>query len=304
MDKFIIGNNPQNISQFVALAHFYVAYDFKLSLCPVIYSVTINIRMGHEMKKSLIKFLAGATITLSMASYSSAAEKITVFAAASLTNAMNEISAQYQKEHKVEVVSSYASSSTLARQIEQGAPANLFISADQQWMDYAIDKHLMVDNTRYTLLGNELVLIAPKDSKIEKVEINKQTDWKKLLDGGRLAVGDPDHVPVGIYAKEALGYLGAWDTVNPLLARTNNVRSGMALVERDEAPLGIVYGSDAVASQKVKVVGIFPADSHKPVEYPMAIVKDQDNKATRDFYEYLKTPAASEVFKRYGFTPR
>ncbi|MGM0937782.1 MAG: molybdate ABC transporter substrate-binding protein [Pseudomonadota bacterium] len=256
------------------------------------------------MKKSLIKFLAGATITLSMASYSSAAEKITVFAAASLTNAMNEISEQYQKEHKVDVVSSYASSSTLARQIEQGAPANLFISADQQWMDYAIDKHLMVDNTRYTLLGNELVLIAPKDSKIEKVEINQQTDWKKLLDGGRLAVGDPDHVPVGIYAKEALGNLGAWDTVNPLLARTNNVRSGMALVERDEAPLGIVYGSDAVASKKVKVVGVFPTDSHKPVEYPMAIVKDQDNKATRDFYEYLKTPAASEVFKRYGFTPR
>ncbi|EMN4130972.1 molybdate ABC transporter substrate-binding protein [Providencia vermicola] len=256
------------------------------------------------MKKSLIKLLAGATITLSMASHSVAAEKITVFAAASLTNAMNEISEQFQKESKVEVVSSYASSSTLARQIEQGAPANLFISADQQWMDYAIDKQLMVENTRYTLLGNELVLIAPKDSKIEKVDINKQTDWKKLLDGGRLAVGDPDHVPVGIYAKEALNYLGAWDTVNPMLARTNNVRSGMALVERDEAPLGIVYGSDAVASQKVKVVGIFPADSHKPVEYPMAIVKDQDNKATRDFYEYLKTPAASEVFKRYGFTPR
>ncbi|MCK1142637.1 molybdate ABC transporter substrate-binding protein [Providencia stuartii] len=239
-----------------------------------------------------------------MASHSVAAEKITVFAAASLTNAMNEISEQFQKESKIEVVSSYASSSTLARQIEQGAPANLFISADQQWMDYAIDKQLMVENTRYTLLGNELVLIAPKDSKIEKVDINKQTDWKKLLDGGRLAVGDPDHVPVGIYAKEALNYLGAWDTVNPMLARTNNVRSGMALVERDEAPLGIVYGSDAVASQKVKVVGIFPADSHKPVEYPMAIVKDQDNKATRDFYEYLKTPAASEVFKRYGFTPR
>ncbi|USB38923.1 molybdate ABC transporter substrate-binding protein [Providencia vermicola] len=239
-----------------------------------------------------------------MASHSVAAEKITVFAAASLTNAMNEISEQFQKESKIEVVSSYASSSTLARQIEQGAPANLFISADQQWMDYAIDKQLMVENTRYTLLGNELVLIAPKDSKIEKVDINKQTDWKKLLDGGRLAVGDPDHVPVGIYAKEALNYLGAWDTVNPMLARTNNVRSGMALVERDEAPLGIVYGSDAVASQKVKVVGIFPSDSHKPVEYPMAIVKDQDNKATRDFYEYLKTPAASEVFKRYGFTPR
>lgn len=256
------------------------------------------------MKKLSGKLLAGAIISFALVSQSMASEKITVFAAASLTNALNEISAQYKQEKQADVVASYASSSTLARQIEQGAPANLFISADQQWMNYAIDKHLMVENTRYTLLGNELVLIAPKDSKIEKVEINKQTDWKKLLDGGRLAVGDPEHVPVGIYAKEALSYLGAWDTVNPLLARTNNVRSGMALVERDEAPLGIVYGSDAVASQKVKVVGIFPADSHKPVEYPMAIVKDQDNQATRDFYEYLKTPAASEVFKRYGFTPR
>lgn len=256
------------------------------------------------MKKGLVSLLAGATLTLTMASHSFAADKITVFAAASLTNALNEISEQYKKEAKVDVVASYASSSTLARQIEQGAPANLFISADQQWMDYAIDKKLMVDDTRYTLLGNELVLIAPKDSKLDKVEINKQTDWKKLLDGGRLAVGDPDHVPVGIYAKEALGNLGAWETVDPLLARTNNVRSGMALVERQEAPLGIVYGSDAVASQKVKVVGVFPADTHKPVEYPTAIVKDQDNKATRDYYEYLKTPAASEVFKRYGFEPR
>lgn len=256
------------------------------------------------MKKGLVSLLAGATLTLTMASHSFAADKITVFAAASLTNALNEISEQYKKDTQVEVVASYASSSTLARQIEQGAPANLFISADQQWMDYAIDKKLMVEDTRYTLLGNELVLIAPKDAKIDKVEINKQTDWKKLLDGGRLAVGDPDHVPVGIYAKEALSNLGAWETVNPLLARTNNVRSGMALVERQEAPLGIVYGSDAVASQKVKVVGVFPADTHKSVEYPMAIVKDQDNQATRDYYEYLKTPAASEVFKRYGFEPR
>lgn len=226
-----------------------------------------------------------------------------MFAAASLTNALNEIAAQYKQETNNQVVASYASSSTLARQIEQGAPANLFISADQQWMDYVIDKQLMVKNTRYTLLGNELVLIAPKTAKLDNVEINQQTDWKKLLDGGRMAVGDPDHVPVGIYAKESLEKLGAWDTVNPMLARTNNVRSGMALVERDEAPLGIVYGSDAVASDKVKVVGIFPADTHKPVEYPMAIVKGQDNSATRQFYDYLKTPQAAVIFKQYGFSP-
>lgn len=212
-----------------------------------------------------------------------ASEKITVFAAASLTNALNEISAQYKQEKQADVVASYASSSTLARQIEQGAPANLFISADQQWMDYVINKNLMVTDSRHTLLGNDLVLIAPKDSKLNNVVINKDTKWKSLLNGGKLAVGDPDHVPVGIYAKESLEYLGAWDVVSPEMARTNNVRSGMALVERDEAPLGIVYGSDAVASDKVKVVGVFPTDSHKPVEYPMAVVKGQDNKAVRDF---------------------
>lgn len=255
------------------------------------------------MKKLSGKLLAGAVITFALASQSFASEKITVFAAASLTNALNEISAQYKQDKKGEVVASYASSSTLARQIEQGAPANLFISADQQWMDYAIDKNLMVADSRYTLLGNELVLIAPKESKINDVVINKETKWKSLLNGGKLAVGDPDHVPVGIYAKESLEYLGAWNTVSPDMARTNNVRSGMALVERDEAPLGIVYGSDAVASKKVKVVGIFPADSHKPVEYPMAVVKGQDNQAVRDFYNYLKTPQAAEIFKKYGFSP-
>ena len=161
----------------------------------------------------------------------------------------------------------------------------------------------MVADSRHTLLGNDLVLIAPKDSQLNDVVINKETKWKSLLNGGKLAVGDPDHVPVGIYAKESLEYLGAWDTVSPDMARTNNVRSGMALVERDEAPLGIVYGSDAVASDKVKVVGVFPADSHKPVEYPMAVVKGQDNKAARDFYDYLKTPQAAEIFKKYGFSP-
>lgn len=127
-----------------------------------------------------------------------------MFAAASLTNALQDIATQYQKGKDVQVVSSFASSSTLARQIEQGAPADLFISADQQWMDYAIDKQQMVKDTRYTLLGNELVLIAAKSDKQDKIAIDKQTDWAKLLNGGRLAVGDPDHVPAGIYAKEAL----------------------------------------------------------------------------------------------------
>ncbi|ANI28537.1 molybdate transporter [Yersinia entomophaga] len=256
------------------------------------------------MKKQWGKWALGAVVAATLSGQAAAAENITVFAAASLTNALQDISSQYHKEKDVDVVASYASSSTLARQIEQGAPADLFISADQQWMDYAIDKKQIVDNTRYTLLGNKLVLIAPKDSKIDKVSIDKQTEWKKLLDGGRLAVGDPDHVPAGIYAKEALEYLGAWTTLSPEMARANNVRSAMALVERAEAPLGIVYGSDAIASNKVKVVGVFPEQSHKPVEYPMAIVKGHENATVSAFYDYLKGPEAAAVFKRYGFTPR
>ncbi|WP_025120225.1 MULTISPECIES: molybdate ABC transporter substrate-binding protein [unclassified Serratia (in: enterobacteria)] len=256
------------------------------------------------MKQQWIKWVGGVALASGLVAQVAAAEKITVFAAASLTNALQDIATEYQKGKDVEVVSSFASSSTLARQIEQGAPADMFISADQQWMDYAIDKQQMVKDTRYTLLGNELVLIAAKSAKQDKITINKQTDWAKLLNGGRLSVGDPDHVPAGLYAKEALQNLGAWTTLEPQLARANNVRSAMAMVEREEAPLGIVYGSDAVASDKVKVIAIFPEDSHKPVEYPMAIVKDHQTPAVTAFYDYLKSPQAAAIFERYGFTPR
>jgi molybdate transport system substrate-binding protein len=259
------------------------------------------------MKSYWIKGLvAGLLFSVSQVQ---AAEKVTVFAAASLTNAMQDIANNYQQLQQkqgteVQVVASYASSSTLARQIEQGAPADLFISADQQWMDYAIAKQQIVTNTRYTLLGNELVLIAPIGSKADNIAINQNTDWAQLLSGERLSVGDPDHVPVGIYAKEALQKLGAWNSLESKLARANDVRSAMALVERQETPLGIVYASDVFASKKVKVVGIFPASSHQAVEYPMAIVKGHENATVSAFYQYLKSPQAAVVFKQYGFTPR
>jgi len=256
------------------------------------------------MNTSWGKLIVGSVLVAGLVTQAQAADKVTVFAAASLTNAMQDIAAQYQKEKGVQVVSSFASSSTLARQIEQGAPADLFISADQQWMDYSISKQQIVENTRYTLLGNELVLVAAKASKIDNVEIDDKTQWTKLLGDSRLAVGDPDHVPAGIYAKEALQKLGAWSTLEPKLARASDVRGALALVEREEAPLGIVYGSDAIASKKVKVVGTFPASSHKPVEYPMAIVKDHEKPEVRAFYDYLKTPAASAIFKQYGFAPK
>lgn len=244
-----------------------------------------------------------ALITVSLAGQAVAADNITVFAAASLTNAMQDIASRYKQEKGVTVVSSFASSSTLARQIEQGAPADLFISADQQWMDDAVAKKSVITSSRYTLLGNDLVLIAPRSADAKAVTLDPQTDWKTLLHGERLAVGDPDHVPAGIYAKEALQKLGAWEGVAPSLAPANNVRAALALVERNETPYGIVYGSDAVASDKVQVVGHFPATSHKPVEYPMAIVNDHDNSAVKAFYDYLKGPQAAAIFKHYGFTP-
>ncbi|WP_455817770.1 molybdate ABC transporter substrate-binding protein [Pseudomonas cerasi] len=248
-------------------------------------------------------WLAAAAVSLSVGGHAIAAENITVFAAASLTNALQDIASDYEKGKDVKIVSSFASSSTLARQIEQGAPADLFISADQQWMDYASEKKTIDNGSRVTLLGNDLVLVAPTASKPQPVNISKTTDWKSLLKGQRLAVGDPDHVPAGIYAKEALQNLGAWEQLAPVMARSNSVRAALALVERNETPYGIVYGSDAIASKKVTVVGIFPKESHKPVEYPLAIVTDHNNARVKAFYDYLKGPEAAAVFKKYGFAP-
>ncbi len=257
------------------------------------------------MMKQWVRLAFGAALSVSLAGQAFADNsKITVFAAASLTNAMQDIAAQYQKEKNVEVASSFASSSTLARQLEAGAPADLFISADQKWMDYAVSKDAIKKDSRETLLGNSLVVVAPKASKLNDVAINAKTDWASLLKGGRLAVGDPDHVPAGIYAKGALQKLGAWETLSPKLAPAEDVRGALALVEREEAPLGIVYGSDAVASKGVKVVGTFPEDSHEKVEYPIAIVKGHDNPTVTAFYGYLKGPEAAAIFQRYGFTTK
>lgn len=244
----------------------------------------------------------GAVLTLTFAGHAVAAEKITVFAAASLTNALQDIAVQYKKEKQVDVVSSFASSSTLARQIEAGAPASLFISADQKWMDYAVSKNVIQKETRITLLTNSLVVVAPQASKLAPFTISDKTDWLSLLNGGRLATGNPDHVPAGIYAKEALTHLGAWKMLEPTLAPAEDVRGALALVERGEVPLGIVYGSDAVVSKGVKVIATFPEDSHQKVEYPAAVVKGNQNATVDDFLQYLKGPQAAAIFKHYGFT--
>ncbi len=193
------------------------------------------------------------------------AQELTVFAAASLTDAMKDVSAQWAKDGHQPLRLSFGASSTLARQIEQGAPVNLFASADEKWMDYLADKKLIVADTRKDLLGNDLVLVVPAD-KPQHVTIGPGFDLLGLLGpNGRIATGDPAHVPVGLYAEQALKKLGMWDAVQPRLARTDDVRAALLLVERGEAPAGIVYATDAAVSKGVMVAGVFPANSHDPV---------------------------------------
>ena len=200
-----------------------------------------------------------------------------------------------------EVVASYASSSTLARQIEQGAPADLFISANPEWMDYLAERGLIRAESRADLLGNGLVLVAPEDSEVS-VEIAPGFDLRDALAGGRLAMGDPDHVPAGIYGKAALESLGVWRQVAPAVVRADNVRAALALVARGEAPLGIVYRSDAVADASVRMVGVFPGDSHPPIIYPVAVTADSKHPDAAELADFLRSRAAAPVFERYGFT--
>jgi molybdate transport system substrate-binding protein len=229
------------------------------------------------------------------------AQQLTVFAAASLTDAMKDVAKLWQTDGHPAPRMSFASSSTLARQIEQGAPVNLFASADEQWMDYLAKRGLIAADTRTDLLSNDLVLVVPADKPV-KVEIKPGFDLKGLLGPrGRLAVGDPAHVPAGIYAAQALKKLGAWDVASPRLARSDDVRAALLLVERGEAAAGIVYGTDAAASKAVTVAGTFPADSHSPIAYPFAVVKAGDNPEARVFMTYLDAPAARDIFARHGF---
>ncbi len=232
-------------------------------------------------------------VTLLVSLTTSATQKITVFAAASLTNAMQDIATTYKD---AEIVFSFASSSVLAKQIEQGAPADIFMSADQKWMNYLIEHKVATD--KQNLLKNGLVLIAPKQSKLEKVEINANTDWQAILPKGeRLAVGDPDHVPAGLYAKESLTNLGVFDKLLPQMAPASNVRDALMLVERNEAALGIVYSTDAKVSDKVKIIGSFPAETFTPIEYPITLLKPE----AKEFYQYLSSETAKKIFQKYGF---
>jgi molybdate transport system substrate-binding protein len=229
------------------------------------------------------------------------AQELTVFAAASLTDAMKDVSAQWAQAGHHPLRMSFGSSSTLARQIEQGAPANLFASADQKWMDYLAEKNLIAADTRRDLLGNDLVLVVPAD-KPQHVTIGPDFDLLSLLgNNGRIATGDPAHVPVGIYAEQALRKLGQWNAIAPRLARTDDVRAALLLVERGEAPAGIVYATDAAVSKAVMVAGTFPANSHDPVSYPFAVVKSGDTPEARALMTFLQGPQARAIFVQRGF---
>jgi molybdate transport system substrate-binding protein len=237
-----------------------------------------------------------------------AAADVLIFAAASTTNAIAEIGKLAEREGLGRIVSSFASSSALAKQIENGAPADIFVSANPRWMDYLEKKHAVDGRYRLDLLGNSLVLIAPKGGRLTQSPpvdaIGKDFPLAASLTGSRLAIGNPDHVPAGIYAKEALVSLGLWPSVEKRIAPTANVREALTFVERGEVEAGIVYSTDAaIVAGNVAVIGTFPEGSHKPIIYPAAILAGRDREEVRRFFAFLTSAKAAAVFARYGFKP-
>jgi len=226
---------------------------------------------------------------------------ITVFAAASLTNVLQELGDGFTKDASIPVRFSFAASSALARQIENGSRADMFFSADLEWMDYLESRKLIQPATRRDVVRNQLVLIAPADSKIV-LKIQPHFALAATLGKGRLATGDPDSVPVGRYAHEALANLGVWDEVSARLVRADSVRSALAFVDRGEAALGIVYTTDALIDKKVRVVDTFPAATHTPIVYPVALTIGAKPDAAK-FLAYIRGPEGSAAFQHYGFTP-
>jgi molybdate transport system substrate-binding protein len=227
---------------------------------------------------------------------------VLVFGAASLTNVLDDLSKAFTGQTKIPVKSSFAASSVLAKQIEADAPADVFFSADLEWMDYLEQRKLLKPGSRHDVVGNRLVLIAPADSTVA-VKISKGVDLRAALGPeGKLATGDPDSVPVGKYAKAALEKLAAWDQISGQIVRAENVRAALAFVARGEAPLGIVYKTDALAEKKVKIVAEFPAGTHPPIRYPIALTT-HGGAGAQQFVDFVRSRAAEEIFRKYGFAP-
>ncbi len=245
--------------------------------------------------------LASAQEARPAADAATATKPVVVFAAASLKNALDAISKEWEAKSGNKTTLSFAASSAIAKQIESGAPADLFISADLKWMDWLAERKLIDAASRKTLLGNTLVLIAPKDRKVE-LKIEKGFALAAALGDGRLAMGDTKSVPAGVYGQAALTNLGVWDQVSSKVAGAENVRVALAYVARGETPLGIVYGSDAKSEPQVKIVDAFPADSHQPIVYPVALTASSTNPEAKKFLEFLSSPEATKAFEAEGFT--
>lgn len=232
--------------------------------------------------------------------FAAAESKVTVFAAASLTNVMTDISKAYESEQPVKIQNSFSASSSLAKQIETGAPADIFMSADSKWMDYLQDKKRIDVSSRVNLLSNRLVIIAPKD-KAFRVQTDQSFDFGQAFNG-KLCTGEIESVPAGIYAKQSLMGLNWWNSVKSRIVGTIDVRSALVFVERGECDVGIVYETDAKVSKKVEILARLPDASHEPIVYPLTLVKGAKSEA-KGFYEYLKSDKAKAIFIQYGFTP-
>jgi len=237
---------------------------------------------------------------LAPAAFAQSRADVTIFAAASLREALDELVREYERQGRGKAVVSYAGSPTLARQIEKGAPADIFISADTDWMDFLAARQLIRFETRVDLLSNRMVLIAHGGSQTT-LRIGPRFPLAELLGDRRLAMADPDSVPAGKYGKAALETLGVWGEVAPKVARAENVRAALALVARGEAPFGIVYRSDALAEPRVKTVGEFPAGSHPQIVYPAAVIAGARSKIAYVYLRYLRSINASAVWQRHGF---
>lgn len=254
------------------------------------------------MLKRPLRWLAALTVRFALlCAMPAAAGEVTVYAAASLSNAVQDVVKAWQAQTGHRARTSFAASSALARQIESGAPASLFISADKQWMDYLEQRRLIDPASRTDLLGNRLVLVTPLDGQAV-VKLEPGFDLARLLGTGRLATGDPAHVPVGKYAQAALAHLGVWAMAEKRLVRADSVRAALAYVERGEVPAGIVYATDAAVAPRVRVAGMFPVGSHPPIVYPMALVRGQADEAAQSLHTFLRGDQAGGIFKRYGFS--
>jgi len=255
------------------------------------------------LRRTLLRLAALALIVAPFAvPQVAAADDVVVFAAASLKNALDDVAAAYKAKTGKSVAVNYAGSNALAKQIEQGAPADIFFSADLDWMKYLDGKGLIAKGTSVTLLGNKIVLIAPKDS-TATVDVAPGVKLAELLGpDGKLAMANVDSVPAGKYGKAALQKLGIWDSVASHVVQADNVRAALAFVASGEAPLGIVYSTDANAEPKVKVVGAFPDDSHPPILYPVALTAASKNPDARAFFDFLASDAAKAAYQKQGFT--